>query len=675
MKINKFVAALLSSVMLICTGCASEESSSDTKAVSESSAESTVSEPDTEAPEIPVLRPEPVIDPSVEDPESCTVLIYMCGSNLESKQGVAGKNIDEILSADIPENVNVIIETGGTRKWRSHDIARNRLRRYTVKDHELVLLEELENASMGSVETFSGFLTWGLTEYPADRNVLLLWDHGSNATQGFCYDENYNLDYLDYYEFGDSMRKAAEIRKFDITAFDACFSGSIETAFNIKDCSRYMIGSQVVVPAGGIDYDVLVSHALDPVTEDYGKLICTSYMEKCKTVNKEEGAQLALFDLAYTERIISDLDVFFRHRLLPMPDEDVSESVPDEGDIYTDIYDTRWVYRSNANLANVSRTLLSFNVVDLERFIDYLWRYDYIEDKDTLAEDFDDFIVQNSGDTTIVPYSDLPDFEVEMCQGIGLYYPLEFSRTELERYIEICPIRGYSDFLKYIYIDIPDSQIAFADKGSVNDKGEFTIELTEESKYGLKKIGFTVWKLSDDKVEVLGSNQLSVSDNNPLLGFTGIFDCEWYQLNGHWLSVEGKQNEKSFLFCADLNVNGESMRYNFSCSVNDKNEPVFDLGYLGAAIDDDGLVNRVYFPLKEGDEVDIPLLDNEPFTIGSEGVQIAMAPLPEGKYRYQFYASDLNDNIITSNYVVFEVRETDNGRTVTVSEIIDHDGD
>lgn len=45
--------------------------------------------------------------------EGRTLFIYMCGSNLETKQGLAGKNIDEILSANIGNDVDVVIETGG----------------------------------------------------------------------------------------------------------------------------------------------------------------------------------------------------------------------------------------------------------------------------------------------------------------------------------------------------------------------------------------------------------------------------------------------------------------------------------------------------------------------------------------------------------------------------------
>lgn len=63
-----------------------------------------------------------------------TIFIYMCGSNLETKQGLAGKNIDEILTANFGNNINIVIQTGGAKTWRSHDIDSNAIQRYEVKD-------------------------------------------------------------------------------------------------------------------------------------------------------------------------------------------------------------------------------------------------------------------------------------------------------------------------------------------------------------------------------------------------------------------------------------------------------------------------------------------------------------------------------------------------------------
>ena len=117
-----------------------------------------------------ITEEKPVYDPNA----GCTIFIYMCGSNLDSKQGLAGKDIDELLSADIPENVNVVIETGGSKKWRSHGISNDKIQRYIVKDHELVLVDEQENKSMGSSESLLEWIRWAAENYPGERNILVI---------------------------------------------------------------------------------------------------------------------------------------------------------------------------------------------------------------------------------------------------------------------------------------------------------------------------------------------------------------------------------------------------------------------------------------------------------------------------------------------------------------------
>ena len=54
---------------------------------------------------------------------SWTVLVYLCGSNLESEDGYATQNLEEIVSADLSNKVNLLIETGGSNtsagfKWK-----------------------------------------------------------------------------------------------------------------------------------------------------------------------------------------------------------------------------------------------------------------------------------------------------------------------------------------------------------------------------------------------------------------------------------------------------------------------------------------------------------------------------------------------------------------------------
>ena len=128
-----------------------------------------------------------------------TLFIYMCGSNLETKQGLAGKNIDEILAADAG-NLNIVIQTGGAKTWRSHGISASAAQRYEIKNGELVLLDTLPQLNMGQSETLSDFLKWGQEKYRTKNNTLILWDHGGGSAKGICFDENYSFDSLYHFQ-------------------------------------------------------------------------------------------------------------------------------------------------------------------------------------------------------------------------------------------------------------------------------------------------------------------------------------------------------------------------------------------------------------------------------------------------------------------------------------------
>ena len=60
------------------------------------------------------------VDPTPSgDVKSYTILMYICGSDLESQNGFATADIKEILSVKCPETVNIAIQTGGASAWDS----------------------------------------------------------------------------------------------------------------------------------------------------------------------------------------------------------------------------------------------------------------------------------------------------------------------------------------------------------------------------------------------------------------------------------------------------------------------------------------------------------------------------------------------------------------------------
>lgn len=187
--------------------------------------------------------------PVLEEADPWSVYLYLCGSNLETKMGAAGKNIDEILAADLPDGANIVIETGGAGKWRSHDIPSDKLCRYTVKDGKLCEEQRLDSASMGDAQTLSDFIGYCLENYPAKRTALILWDHGGGASGEVCFDENYGMDCLTPAELKKAL--GSQEAHFDVIGFDACLMATNETAALMHEYADYMLASEEISPSGG----------------------------------------------------------------------------------------------------------------------------------------------------------------------------------------------------------------------------------------------------------------------------------------------------------------------------------------------------------------------------------------------------------------------------------------
>ena len=48
--------------------------------------------------------------------DTVTLMIYMCGTDLESQNGMASRDLKEMANASFGDNVRVIVYTGGCRR-------------------------------------------------------------------------------------------------------------------------------------------------------------------------------------------------------------------------------------------------------------------------------------------------------------------------------------------------------------------------------------------------------------------------------------------------------------------------------------------------------------------------------------------------------------------------------
>ena len=130
----------------------------------------------------------PVATEPVSTSTEWVVYWYLCGSDLETNHAAATNDLAEMMAVELPENVKVVIQTGGASVWQNDIISADTLGRYVYDHNGLQLIEELPSASMGDVQTLKDFLAFGKENYPAKRTAVVFWNHGGGSVSGAAFD-------------------------------------------------------------------------------------------------------------------------------------------------------------------------------------------------------------------------------------------------------------------------------------------------------------------------------------------------------------------------------------------------------------------------------------------------------------------------------------------------------
>ncbi len=241
------------------------------------------------------------VDVNVFPTAEWTIMLYVDGCDLESggtnndgtwedvtPPGYASLDIEEILKVkNKPNNVNILIETGGSKRWKNPNILANKICRFTVEKQSdgtsvLQRRETLANNGMGAQSTFEAFLNWGFRNYPAKKTGVILWNHGG----GFdCCDGLTNKKVADSLESAFYQNRL-DGEKIEFIGYDACLMQLQDVAeFNSPYC-KYMIGSEQLEPATGWVYDKWIDdvYAKKP-TLDILKEIANTYISDVGDAN------------------------------------------------------------------------------------------------------------------------------------------------------------------------------------------------------------------------------------------------------------------------------------------------------------------------------------------------------------------------------------------------------
>ena len=226
--------------------------------------------------------------------DEVTVMIYMIGTDLESQYGMATADINEILMGKKYDNINVTLQTGGCSKWKNSVFSNKEIERWAINSDNFLRLQcNLGRQSMTNPECLTDFIEYSADNFPANRNILILWDHGGGSATGYGYDENYPRSAS---MSPDIIGKAIEESgvKFDFIGFDACLMANLETAIAIEPYADYLIGSEETEPGEGWYYtnwiEMLDKNPSTP-TVTLGKQIINDYVKTSQSVRGAEVTQ------------------------------------------------------------------------------------------------------------------------------------------------------------------------------------------------------------------------------------------------------------------------------------------------------------------------------------------------------------------------------------------------
>jgi hypothetical protein len=489
--------------------------------------------------------------PDHSDDENVVVLEYIIGSNLENAMGLASANIRQMKDATTKgNNLTFVLQAGGSFRWFTNEIRENSNGRYVISNGVIKMVESLDNTlCMSEPDSLSDFLKWSKQKYPADRYILVLWDHGGGLSSGYGSDE------LNRRKDGDTMlvnEMANAIRssgiKFDVIGFDACLMQTLETAMAFEPFADYYIASEEVEGGYGWFYTSAFGKlAEDPTipTLDFARELISAY-DVYNTALKDgkvnSSATLSVVDLTMIKPVYEQMSKLFVSS---------NEAILADPEDYADIS------------LSVSKAYTFHNNEQID-MINYLQILDSLDYNNTICKDHACELVIDSvkaaipyrnknsaegvnGMTITFPlqaiytydlvYKQLNEFGLEeQKEFLNNFFSIQVATNENNKYLEDQEwyVKGFEEYdTTDTLIDIPLTETEHG----------YLVELPEKVKKIVSDIQVAVYQKDGDRLRYLGRDYVG---ENEIDGEIYIdMDNYWTFINGNLISYTAGQSRET----------------------------------------------------------------------------------------------------------------------------------
>ncbi len=581
--------------------------------------------------------------------QKSTVLVYMVGSDLESGGGAGTTDIEEMMQIGSNDNLKVVVATGGANKdgWRT-------VKENLINQGSITELSDQGNLNMGDPTTLQNFITRGMSNYPAEKYVLILWDHGGgaigNPTTGVTFgnDENHN-DGLSLPEFKQALQNAYNTtgKKFDIIGFDACLMATLETAHTVNPYAKYLVASEELEPGHGWDYtNILSAIKSNPSIggSALGQVIADGYKAHALAVGpqSEPTITLSVVDLSLIPNVITSLEALANAAGSDLQNNGQSARI------------TIAKGRSNAEDYGSSEGKPSyFDMVDLKHIASNL-AITYPTQTNNLIAAVNSAVIYKvngkarpnaNGLSIFLPHKNINN--PNLAPMIHAYNNINFS-TAYQAFIGQYTGLGDQDDTAPTFSAETLTGLVYSAQVQGNDIDTVSVVITQSDP-------------ATGTVLILGidSKEVDVAGN-----VSHEWDGEWVTMNGNYVSLNlDDEDDTVTTYTIPALLNGKGVDILVMVENVTGNYLIMG-GWTGI---ENGVAAKEILPIKQGDVItplfasynvntdDEEYLPGTAFTVGATGVQLSMAPLPAGSYSLGFIAEDYAQNEENSQFVMMNV--------------------
>ena len=608
--------------------------------------------------------------------DSWAIYWYHCGSDLESNWGCASGDLKEMLDVELPENVRVVVQTGGAKTWHNTQVDADKLQRYLYSSDGFYLVDEQPKGNMGSPDTLADFLKFCTAHYPAAHTMVVFWDHGGGSVGGAAYDENYRYDSLKLNEFYQAFQSAFELSvdnpPVDVVGFDTCLMATIDTAYTFCDIARYLVASEESEPGCGWYYTGwLKALSENPGMDgaELGRVICDSFAEGCEKEEVADEITLSVTDLSRIGDLMEAYENLGKEALLNAVDnpgffpalgrmasraENYGGNTEDAG--YTNMVDLGDLARHCKDLLPESSGAVQ---AGLENCVVYKINgpyrteatglscyYSYNSDKKDYSGYAD--IAACDAFTYLYAYEidgSLDENGMQYLNGIG------FDREELAEVHTLSDVSPEQDYPVY-----------------VDDEGNAVMDIGPEIANLLKGVYFRLVYVDEEQDMAL----LLGRDNNIYMDWeNGVFRDNFH---GTWGAIDGNLVYTELIYeGSDYNtymvpilLNGE--KYNLRV-VYDYNDAQYYILGARKGLDANGMADKNLLQLQPGDEITtlhyvatmsgedaFELYEMDRFTV-TENTSFEEIDMGDGEFAMMFELVDVRNQTTWSEMALFTVED------------------